>query len=419
MIVRRGLKLITYLHAVLILALPVPLLLALAELVKPEEMGIFYLKCLLVAIPVIAIERAAKYAKGPVVYLLLCAVVLAGVGCVTGLLPWALDQRKQLQAADLCYCVGMLAETFLIAVKHFQDRLREARCQKGDDPFAAKEKSFWDNPTPALVWYFVAVYLFGIFFDAKELCDMAFYSAIVYLFLSLFYVHFSTTKTYLKQNQRTKGIPRKRLYGISSMMLLRFLLLLFAGVIPAVLMAGQRQYTDVRSWFDDVEVVPYEYQSDSEFKGAAAGGADMLALMSDNEPVPEPSVFVNTVFWFIGAVCLLAFFYGIFQMIRQVLLDFRNSFDENGDVIEQIEDEDSAFQEELMNLKRLRGMQSEAEKIRRRYRRTIRKHRKDIPKPYEAPAEIEEGAGLKEDEQMKQLHIKYEAVRYGKTICEK
>lgn len=62
----------------------------------------------------------------------------------------------------------------------------------------------------------------------------------------------------------------------------------------------------------------------------------------------------------------------------------------------------------------LRGIESEAQRIRRKYRKIIRKHRKDRPAPYESPIEIEVLAGLGEDEQMQKLHVQYEIVRYGK-----
>ncbi len=66
----------------------------------------------------------------------------------------------------------------------------------------------------------------------------------------------------------------------------------------------------------------------------------------------------------------------------------------------------------------LTGAGSAAERIKRRYRKTIRKHRKDRPAPYESPTEIEAGAGLKDDEQMRQLHKAYEEVRYGKMSAD-
>ena len=65
--------------------------------------------------------------------------------------------------------------------------------------------------------------------------------------------------------------------------------------------------------------------------------------------------------------------------------------------------------------KRHRRTDSAAEKIKRRYRKMIRMHREDRPAPYESPAEIEEGAGLQDDEEMRELHRAYEEVRYGPT----
>ena len=100
------------------------------------------------------------------------------------------------------------------------------------------------------------------------------------------------------------------------------------------------------------------------------------------------------------------------KMFRQVFLEFRDSFDENGDKVEELDDE-SLQKEERLGLRRGVKADSEAERIRRIYRRTIRKHRKEIPAPYESPSELEKNAGLFEDEDMKRLHVKYENVRYG------
>ena len=56
----------------------------------------------------------------------------------------------------------------------------------------------------------------------------------------------------------------------------------------------------------------------------------------------------------------------------------------------------------------------ETKSVRRRYRKMIRKHRKQKPEVYESPAEIEAKAGLSDNKEMQKLHIEYEAVRYGR-----
>ena len=95
------------------------------------------------------------------------------------------------------------------------------------------------------------------------------------------------------------------------------------------------------------------------------------------------------------------------------LLDFEKQSTESDDVIEDLKEDD--------RMHRIRHSakshdQSYKAQIRRKYRRMIRKHRKDIPYPSESPTEIELAAGLKDDIQMQELHVIYEQVRYGNTI---
>lgn len=414
MTLERGLKAMEYLHATLLFAMFVPLVYAVTKWVDPAGTGALYLKCLLIAVPIIVTERAAKQVQRVVFYVMISVLLLAGVGCMSGLIVFLGGEKGRIENYEICYCAGMFLETFFIIVKRFVDRVKAAQWKR-EEPLAAKLTSFLEHPTRSLIWYFVVFYLFGFCLNAKLLCDIAFYSAIAYTFLALFYEYFGATKAYLEMNKRTKGIPRRRLYGVSFSMLLAFAVLLLIGMMPAVFLAGQRPYTDIREWFGGVRPAPYEYESDAAFQQPTMGGADWMELLDDGKPAPEPSKVVNAVFGVIGIVCMMAFLYGVIQMIRQVLQDFRNSRDENGDKIEEIPEEQTVRQrEDLWNKRGHRGVESEAERIRRRYRRVIRRHRKERPAPYESPTEIEEYAGLKNDEQMQQLHQEYEKVRYGK-----
>lgn len=415
MIWERGFRWMEYLHAALFFALFVPLVYAVPKWSDPAGTGVLYLKCLLIVVPVVVTERAARNIRSVVLYFLISLLLMAGMGVAVRLIAFLSGEKGVFEGYAVCYGVVMLAETLFIVVKRFADRVRVARQQR-EEPLAARFVSFLERPALSLVWYFVVLYLFGICLSARALCDIAFYSAIAYTFLALFYEYFGATRAYLEMNKRTKGISRRRLYGVSFSMLLLFAALLSVGMLPAVLLAGQRQYTDIREWLDGVELIPYEYENDYGFQTPqAAGGADWMELINDGKPAPEPSKLVLAVFWGIGTACVLALLYGIFQMIRQILRDFRDSRDENGDIVEEI-DEDQALQpkEVFLGRKGRRGTESEAERIRRKYRRTIRKHRKERPAPYESPAEIEEYAGLGKDEQMQELHRQYEEARYGK-----
>ena len=302
-----------YLHATLFFAMFVPLVYAGMKWTDPAGTGVLYLKCLLIIISVIVTEQAAKRVRSVILYFLICILLLAGMSLLTGAIVYLSGERGYFENYGICYCVGMIGETLFIAIKRFADRVQAVKWER-EEPLAAKRVSFLDVPARFLVWYFVVLYLVGICMYAELLCDIAFYSAIIYIFLVLFYEFFGQTKAYLKMNRRTKGIPKRRLYGVGFSMLLVFALLLLAGMIPAVLLAGTRQYTDVREWFGDVKFVPYVYESDAGFQPPVSGGVDWMELLEDGEPAPEPSKFFNVVLWMIGIACIIVFLYGVFQL---------------------------------------------------------------------------------------------------------
>ncbi len=405
------LKMIEYIHAVLHFAVLIPLVYAVAELSDPAGAGMLYLKCLLIAVPIVLTDIAVRRAQSLVVYILSCgAIIVCLAGEMRGVLYLSAG-NGQLTLEQKCYVCGILVETLIIAGMRLYNRVKEAARER-EDPLAAKELGMLNCPALSHIWYFVVFYMLGICVNGKSMCDIAFASTIVYTVLALAYEYICAARAYLDINKRTKGISRRRLYGIGLSMLLLYGGLLLVGMLPSVFLIQQRQYTDFREWFSEVELAPLDYVGVGGFETPIQGGG-IMELILDGEPAPEPSKLVTVVFWVIGALCVLVFGYGVFLIIRQVFRDFRNGRDENGDVVEEIKDELSQKEEHIYR-KRYRGMESEAERIRRRYRKMIRKHRKERPAPYESPAEIEACAGLKDDEAMQQLHTAYEAVRYGK-----
>lgn len=396
-------KLLEYIHASLIMMLIIPFLYALAAYRDADGTVMLYIKCLLVIFPVIMTEMAVRKTKNPGFYL------LTGL-LVTGAL-WGL-MHLLFADSSLCYRMVMPAESLLIVFIRFRERIRLARQAKEDDIYAAPQISFLNKPSLGFVWYFVAMYIIGICFYSKELCDIAFWNAAVYFFVALAHNYFTATDRYLDLNKRTKSIPKKRLYAVSAAMTGAFAGLVLMAMLPSFFLAGQRRYTDIRTWFDDVQTGPYaiEYQVQPDNNGFEA---DPIALLNEGEPAPEPSKLWEYFCRIFAAACFGGMLYGAFRMIRQVFGEFRNSFDENGDRVEELE-EAVLDKEEGLGFKRYIRTDSVSERVRRQYRKTIRKHRKEIPAPYESPTELEKNAGLSENAIMKELHASYELVRYGR-----
>lgn len=399
-------RILTYLHATLIAMLVLPLLYAIAELQDADGEGMLYLKCLLILIPIVVTEIAVRRLKNPGVYLL---SALAVTGAMWGAI------RLFFAGSGVLYPIVILAESIFTALIRFQERLRLARQQKEDDLYAAPAISLLNQPSFGFLWYFAVMYVIGILFYSKMLCDFAFWNGAVYFFVALAYTYITGTNHYLGLNKRTKSIPRKRLYIIGSGMLGLFAGLVLIAMLPSFFLAGQRRYTDIRTWSNNMQFAEYQPEIPQQTGEDGYPGDDWIMMLNEGEAPPEPSKLWTYLGWISAAAGIVFLLYEAIKMLRQVFQEFRDSFDENGDKVEELDDERSQ-KEERLNLRRSRKYDSEAERIRRTYRRTIRRHRKEIPAPYESPSELEKNAGLSEDEGMKQLHIKYEGVRYGQKV---
>lgn len=405
----RHLEWIEWLHATLIFALLIPLACAVGDLPAPDGTAVFYVKCLFVAVPVAATQIAVRRAKTLGIYLLMCAALLAAVYAAVYGIP-RLTGRYGFQGADVVYRIGMLVETAVIAAMRFMDRLRRIRYQskREENPFELRAESFLNRPSMGFTWYFVVMYVLGILFDGKLLCDSALFGAVVYWLIALVYTFFGTTEHYFMLNKRTRGIPKRRLYAISGGMLCLFAGLVLAAVLPSFLLINARRYTDVREWFKDVPLVPSAYESDIEFRTPDSGMGGLPPMLLDElGEAPEPSKVWEVLFWVLGIAGAVVIVCGIVAAIKKLFEDFRKEADENGDKVENLPEPERAH---FISAE----PDGERSRIKRLYKRTIRKHRKDRPAQYEAPSEIEEKAGLSQDADMQALHTEYERVRYGR-----
>lgn len=396
-------RILTYLHATLIAMLVLPLLYALAELRDADGEGMLYLKCLLIFIPIVVTEIAVRRLKNLGIYVLSCLAVTVAV--------WGVI-RLFFSDSGTLYPIVMTAESLFVSLFRFQERLRLARQEKEDDLYTAPAVSLINQPSMGFIWYFAVMYALGIIFNSKALCDIAFWNAVIYFFIALAYTYITATNHYLGLNKWTKSIPRKRIYAISAAMAGLFAMLVLIAMLPSFFLAGQRRYTDIRTWSDNMEFVEYQPMGSPQTGGDGYVGDDWIMMLNDGEAPPEPSKVWTYLGWIATAVSIVFMVYWAVKMLRQVFGEFRDSYDENGDKVEELDDE-PLQKEERIGLRRGMKADSEAERIRRTYRRTIRKHRKEIPAPYESPSELEKNAGLFEDEDMKLLHVQYENVRYG------
>ncbi len=397
-------QILEWLHATLLFVLWIPVVYMLLDIRGAEYGYGLYVRCFLIALVVVVTGIAGKKCKSLLSYLG-CALL---VSAVTVGISWLLRPT----AYGMIYVVCMGFFSLFITGKRFRDRIRIKRDEDElkNDPYWTPGQSGLEKPTFGIFGYFVVMYLFGVGFDCKTVCDEVLFTAFLYSFVVIPHVFLVGTQDYLQMNHRVSGLPVRRIYGIAGGVLGVFLLMVLLTVIPTILTIPFRQYTDIRTWVDTSSISGAEV--DMEFLEPQRASLMNSPMMGDlPEQTGTLAIWVEVVLYTICGAALLVVVWAAIQEIRKVFSDFRETYDENGDKIEVLEAEDSVV---LLRRNHSEAEDLETKNIRKKYRKMIRKHRKDRPAVYESPKEIEEQAGLLQDEDMQKLHVAYEEVRYGK-----
>ena len=406
-------KLAEWIHASLILALIMPIIYSLA-IEQPDAIGqTLYFKCLVVILPIVATDFATKRCKGLLTYLVFCAMIFAATAAIGWTMAGSLHQSPMFWV----YMIVLLGETIFVIMNRMTERLRhkkDADAARGEDPTWQPYVNSLRVPSFYALIFFLAAYTFALNLNNPAVCNAALFSAALYTVITVMYQYICETETYLSINKRTCNIPSKRIYGIGSGMLAIFLLLFILVLLPTLFTISNRHYRDIRksNLHIGFEYVELAQEEDADF----AAENPMQALVDQyGEPKPTPkwliilSYVLETVVFIVLIVLLI---WALVKVILDTFRTFRESVDENGDIVEELEegvDEPAKVKRSPMKRRKL----SERERIRKEYRKFIRRYRKERPARHESPTEIEQNAGIAESAECKELHKHYELARYG------
>lgn len=402
-----------WVHATLIMALLVPLFYALGTSGENSVGGALYLRCLLIVLPVIVTDIAIEKCRYLILYLFICILTLAA----TAALGWRLSLTFSQKLLRWGYFIILLCETFFVMIDRLIGRLHKKEKKEmtiGEmDPYWQPAYDILKEPSfPALI-YFGLVYFVALNINNPGVCNAALISAVIYAFVTFLYQYVIKTETYLLLNKRTCNLPSKRIYGIGSGMLALFLILLLFLSLPAFFTIENRHYRDLREWKPEIEI-DFEAEQMSEYHAEGGGEDPMAELIAEyGEIKPTPQWLVTLGYVVQGAVFLAAVI-AVLRKIRNTFRDFRETNDENGDVVEELLETESG--KKIAAPEKSSRKLTERERIRKQYRKVIRKNRKDRPAVYESPAEIESYAGIAQSAEGKELHRQYELARYGKDF---
>lgn len=401
-----------WIHATLILALIIPIIYSLgAE--PPDMIGqTLYFKCLIIILPIVTTDFAINRCKGLLAYLAVCTVIFAATAALGWTMAGSLHQGLMLWV----YIAVLLGETAFVILDRMTERLRQKKDEddsKGEDPSWRPYFSILRMPSFPVLIFFLAAYVLALNLNNPAVCNAALFSAALYTAITVMYQYVCETETYLSLNKRTCNIPSKRIYGIGNGMLAIFLLLFILVLLPSLFTVSNRHYRDLRKSTARIEFDYTGFVQEGETEFAAQN--PMQALIEQyGEPKPTPKWLI-TLSYFVEAAVFIVLTGALVKTIYGTFRAFREATDENGDIVEELEES----VDELVKVKNSpvkRRKLSERESIRKEYRRFIRRYRKERPACYESPAEIEKNAGVAESEECRRLHKQYELARYGQEI---
>ncbi len=402
-----------WIHAALLLTIVIPVIYAMGMHQEKSIENVLYYKSLLICIPILITSVAINKCRYLWNYIVICIITFVAVGMAAWLLGPVLSKDKLMWG----YFAIIMAETLMVMVFRFSDRIYKIKSKEpnqGNNPYWEPEYDLLNKPSISGIAVFLLVYMVSRGFNNPRMCNTALVSSIIYLFTLIIYKYIDRTEEYLSLNHTLSNVPTKRVYGISSRVLAIFLVLLALSVLPSLFTISNREYQDFREWVLNREVDYSELEDEMEQSDKRAGDP-MEGVKERYGPPKETPIWIKTVIYFIGAAIVVVLALAIIKSIRETFQVFKEAYDENGDIVEELKEVDIVESKPFSAKKKVRN-NSEREIIRREYRKIIRKHRKEPPFSYETPLEIEIGAGIAETKEGKELHVRYEKARYGNHI---
>lgn len=396
-----------YLHTILVLMALLTPVYGVGLLAEKQVLYGIYGLGLGIAAPVVVSGFFIHKCKNVFVYLLLGAASSGGML----LAVWGIGNRL-LPSMTLYLLLGvLLLEGWVVILDHLRVRLALTRAQKDGsvhDTSWIPPRSIFEGPSAGGFLVFGFVYGMGLLLASRVICNVTLVEGILYAFLYLAYHYVTVTEGYFRLQHNVKNIPTRRVYGITGGVM-GILAVLLAGVaVVSLLLIPQRRYFDVTN----LKLGGVDLSMEDMMASPPAHMGGMEELLGEGyaqaRPMPEwlEAVFEGLAVLLLLVLCILAV-----RGIWRYLKIFRETEEENGDLVEELAEVDQ--KEQALRMSREREPRSERERIRRRYRKTIRRYRKERPKAFETPLEIEQAAGIAEMEEIRALHGQYEEARYA------
>lgn len=353
-------------------------------------------------IPVCIIVRLSERKfRSPAAFLAICGAILAALFFLTG----GVDRILLLIISVL-----FMMDTFRFRVSENSRR----RAVRENDPD-------WQEPSflflrPVLYWLaFPAIlYIAALFQHNAVLCNEILLCAILYALCCLVYHRVCALQDYIEAHHGLENVPAGRIRRIGLAVTGGLIAVMLCTALLSAALGGKRIYLTEKPQVEQ-EALFTEEELENFFPAAGPGGMpeDLMGEGEAWEPPVWLQKLLDGIFYAIGFAILGAAAWGVILSIRRTLRIYRAREEENGDISVSLEPENDRIARIAQRAADLLPPRTEKERIRRKYRRTIRRARQEAPMQFETPAEIERGADLSSLPDPEAFHTEYERARYA------
>ena len=314
--------------------------------------------------------------------------------------------RQALLVEQLTGCVLMSLDSVRI-------RMREKRRKK-----AERENDISWNETPILLEKpgisglacSCVVYVAALLNHCPVLCDLALLNCMLYALLLLLHRHLETTAGYLADTSRLSNVPAGKIHVLRKGLFLLLFSIVVLVCLTAWLTGKKRVYRDLR--FYEYTTVFGQPEPAPDFSGGMT--PEMLRLwFPELLQVKETPAWMKQVSEILGWAVLTLALGLLLTGIYRYFLAFRGTAEENGDIAVQLDQKEQGARIHARRRSRFPWL-SEKDRIRRRYKKVIRRYHPGRPLPSDTPAQIEAGTAFPSSFPVRELHESYEQARYGK-----
>ncbi len=315
---------------------------------------------------------------------------------------------------------------FRLYVKLKQGEIRKKMKEMPGEAGAQEDAGNWEVPTlvdtPRIPYCLLlaAMYLGMLPFHRKGLLDLMLGLLAADLCVCLAYCYLERLDGFVKENIRIANLPASTMRKIGNGILLAGIAGLLLFMVPATVY-HKEPLENLR--FDpldtDGQIIEfYEEAAEPDYLME-----ELLRLKSQAKEAPEWMKKISDLLYILTlAGIIYAVVKFIFKAIRKAMESFA---DDEEDEIIFLGKEDGGMTEKNRKLRqgRKEELRSPDRKIRRMYKKLIRRTLRERPSGNETPLELEYRAGLYEKceepgkEDMDRIHGLYEKARYGQDSC--